>query len=218
MSRNWWKCLVALVAAALAVALGATAVDAAPRPGAARSAQGSKKSPEAGTEHCGGFRFSVKTGTDPDARHIHLGSVRPATVAALTALPAPRTLPTNSRIPPTETTVFRVHATLDRYAYIPIDSDYHLILKDAAGHTMITEIPDPACVGGSSPLKPAVAQARATFDARYQATGNLQNAGVPVTVIGIGFFDRLHGQVGVAPNGIELHPVLHIWFGARQMY
>jgi hypothetical protein len=25
---------------------------------------------------------------------------------------------------------------------------------------------------------------------------------------GIGFFDYLHGQTGVAPNGIELHPVL----------
>lgn len=25
---------------------------------------------------------------------------------------------------------------------------------------------------------------------------------------GVGFFDFLHGQTGVAPNGIELHPVL----------
>jgi hypothetical protein len=28
------------------------------------------------------------------------------------------------------------------------------------------------------------------------------------TIRGIGFFDFLHGQTGVAPNGIELHPVL----------
>ena len=28
------------------------------------------------------------------------------------------------------------------------------------------------------------------------------------TIDGVGFFDRLHGQAGVAPNGIELHPVL----------
>jgi len=28
------------------------------------------------------------------------------------------------------------------------------------------------------------------------------------TVTGVGFFDFLHGQTGVAPNGIELHPVI----------
>jgi hypothetical protein len=33
-----------------------------------------------------------------------------------------------------------------------------------------------------------------------------------VTVTGVGFFDRIHGQTGVAPNGIELHPVLDIQF------
>jgi hypothetical protein len=29
-----------------------------------------------------------------------------------------------------------------------------------------------------------------------------------VTIVGIGFWDEKHGQTGVAPNGIELHPVL----------
>jgi hypothetical protein len=33
---------------------------------------------------------------------------------------------------------------------------------------------------------------------------------VPVHVTGIGFFDFIHGQTGVAPNGVELHPVLSI--------
>jgi hypothetical protein len=28
------------------------------------------------------------------------------------------------------------------------------------------------------------------------------------TITGVGFFDVLHGQTGVAPNGIELHPLL----------
>lgn len=31
-----------------------------------------------------------------------------------------------------------------------------------------------------------------------------------IQVSGVGFFDELHGQTGVAPNGIELHPVLSI--------
>ena len=29
-----------------------------------------------------------------------------------------------------------------------------------------------------------------------------------VTLTGVGYFDPIHGQSGVAPNGIELHPVL----------
>jgi hypothetical protein len=28
------------------------------------------------------------------------------------------------------------------------------------------------------------------------------------TLSGVGFFDQIHGQTGVAPNGIELHPVV----------
>jgi plastocyanin len=30
------------------------------------------------------------------------------------------------------------------------------------------------------------------------------------TIRGVGFFDFKHGQRGVAPNGIELHPVLRL--------
>jgi hypothetical protein len=32
----------------------------------------------------------------------------------------------------------------------------------------------------------------------------------PARITGVGFFDRMHGQTGVAPNVIELHPVLKI--------
>ena len=33
-----------------------------------------------------------------------------------------------------------------------------------------------------------------------------------VWITGVGFFDYLHGQRGVAPNGIELHPVFYVEF------
>jgi len=33
-----------------------------------------------------------------------------------------------------------------------------------------------------------------------------------VRITGVGFFDYIHGQHGVAPNGIELHPVLGVAF------
>jgi hypothetical protein len=37
-----------------------------------------------------------------------------------------------------------------------------------------------------------------------------EDAGKMVEVTGIGFFDRVHGETGQAPNGIELHPVLDL--------
>ena len=38
--------------------------------------------------------------------------------------------------------------------------------------------------------------------------GSFTNLSGTATLTGVGFFDELHGQTGVAPNGIELHPVL----------
>ena len=166
------------------------------------------------TGSCGVERWSVKTGTDADVGLINLQSTTQTTIASLSALPAPSNLPPNNRIQPTETTVFQLHDTLTIYK-LESDSDYHLVLDDGSGHTMITEIPDPACVGASSPLLPSIRNARAEFDARYTPNGNFQTANVPVTVTGVGFFDFLHGQTGVAPNGIELHAVFDIQFGTR---
>jgi hypothetical protein len=161
---------------------------------------------------CGVERWSVKTGTDADVGLINLQSTTQTTIAALAALPAPSNLPANNRIQPTETTVFQLHDTLIEYK-LESDSDYHLVLSDGSGNTMIGEIPDPACVGSSSPLLSGIQQARSQFDARYTPTGSFQTANVPVAVTGVGFFDFLHGQTGVAPNGIELHAVLDVQFG-----
>jgi hypothetical protein len=54
-----------------------------------------------------------------------------------------------------------------------------------------------AAAAGAPPTEPAVASFKTKIRQR-------------ATVTGVGFFDRLHGQDGVAPNGIELHPVLKI--------
>lgn len=42
--------------------------------------------------------------------------------------------------------------------------------------------------------------------------GSLVRVAEPVTLQGLGFFDFAHGQDGVAPNAIELHPVISIVF------
>lgn len=169
--------------------------------------------PGAVTGSCGVERWSVKTGTDADAGKITLQSTTSTTISYLTSLTVPGTLPPNNRIQPTETTVYQLQVTLVEYK-LESDSDYHLVLRDSAGHTMIAEIPDPTCVGPSSPLLSSITKARNEFDAKYTPTGSFKTVNVPVTVTGVGFFDFLHGQTGVAPNGIELHAVLDVQFAS----
>lgn len=172
------------------------------------------------TSACGVERWPVKTGTDASAGQIRLSPVVGTTVSALNAIPAPAqsSLPQAGRVATTdaagnkvEFTVYRVHATLQAFKLEP-DSDYHLALADSQGRTMVAEIPDPACVGKSSPLLPGIELARTQFDAKYTPTGSYQSVNVPVVVTGVGFFDFPHGQRNVADNAIELHPVLDIQF------
>jgi hypothetical protein len=153
----------------------------------------------------------VKTGTDADVAQVNTSVSTTTTIANMRALTAPGTLPANNRVAPTETTVYVINATLTEYK-LESDSDYHIVIQDASGNTMITEIPSPSCVGAGSPFASAISAARSKFDAQLHATTSFQTANIPVQIKGVGFFDFLHGQTGVAPNGVELHPVLDITF------
>jgi hypothetical protein len=167
--------------------------------------------PSALFAQCGVERWSVKTGTDPDAGLVNLNSSSNTTITSMRAIPAPSPIPANNRVAPTETTVWVINATLTEFK-LENDSDYHLVISDSSGNTMITEIPSPTCVGSSSPFFSAIQNARAKFDAQFTATTSFQTVNMPVQIVGVGMFDFLHGQTGVAPNGIELHPVLDIIF------
>jgi hypothetical protein len=161
---------------------------------------------------CGAYRWSVKTGADPD-----VGSVNPlpklTTIANLVGLSAPATTPSNGRVSPVETTIYEIrNVTMTYIRMADDDSDYHHVITDGT-HTTIIETPFPGCVNNSSPWLCRITRARAVDDARYAPTINAQFPDVPVSVVGIGFWDELHGQVGVAPNGIELHPILAICYG-----
>jgi hypothetical protein len=139
---------------------------------------------------CGVERWTVKTLQD----RPRLLPVQAVTIAYLVTRPAPHPLPV-TRLP-FERHVFRVTAaiTLDRPE---ADSDFHLVLSDGT-HTMIAETPSPSCTAGATPLRRRqMAQARAKASLCSKAI-----------VTGVAFFDFNHGQSGVAPNAIELHPVL----------
>lgn len=146
----------------------------------------------------------------------------------------------NRRDAVTETTVWRLSAVVTE-AKLEKDGDYHLVLKGVSGDTMIGEIPnpDPAYVGNAvwradikiardaMDKKLGHPLAAVDFDAATMGpptrerpdnvpmkdeTAAMTQVGAKATIIGVGFFDSNHGQTGVAPTAIELHPIFSIVF------
>lgn len=166
---------------------------------------------------CGLERWRVKTLSDDDADQVNSNPVD-ATVEELRQLPAPATKPPAARAADAERTTYRVKGKIVGWK-LEDDRDLHLVLASATNttKTMIVEVPDGTCrFACSSPSQPDFSAARqAVVNALGQPSKHYRklNPTRKVTVVGVGFFDFLHGQTGVAPNGIELHPVLSIAFG-----
>jgi hypothetical protein len=76
------------------------------------------------------------------------------------------------------------------------------------------ETPTPPCVGTSSPFLPSIRYLRSKFTSQFHPSTSRHRFTTPVQITGVGFFDFKHGQSGVAPNAIELHPVLRLSVGA----
>lgn len=166
---------------------------------------------------CGVERWPVKTLSDLDVGLVNF-TPQDSTVDTLRALPKPASLPADNRIAPTEETTFRLTA----YALemkLEDDHDIHLVIADLgnSADTMIVEFPDPACDGAAqSTHKAEMASARQQFIDLFgqPSASHFANINTIITLTGVGFFDFLHGQTGVAPNGIELHPALSIKLNA----
>jgi len=163
-------------------------------------------------------RWGTKTGVDPDAAKVDVAHPQTTTVAELTALPRPDGLPDregpgSDRIGPVEHTAYTIDAKVLRYKLEEEDDqDFHIVITDwnHPGPTMIVEIPDPRAVGTASPWRDAIASARDRFDSEFHPEGRFTRRSAHLKITGIGFFDFIHGQRGVAPNGIELHPVIGV--------
>lgn len=184
-------------------------------------------------------RWAVKTAADPDAQALISQVPTPTTIAELTALAVPPMLPPDGRSDGAEKTVWQLTVTLQAFGR-EADGDYHMVLADGQGNTMIGEIPNPGDITAPSYFAAQIASARAAFDSHFSVAENIsppappappapqapeaaaggavpeggtfRQAAVPVTLTGLGFFDFAHGQQGVAPNAIELHPVISIVF------
>jgi hypothetical protein len=166
---------------------------------------------------CGVERWAVKTLSDPRVGEVNF-TPHDTSVGRLRNKPDPHTKSSTPRLDGVETTTYRVKARLRKFKRED-DKDIHLVISvpSAPSKTMIVEFPDTTCPGASSsPKKSSMANARSSLtSACGQAPGpssdfaNLQGT---ATVTGVGFFDVKHAtpQTGVAPNNIELHPVLRL--------
>ena len=139
---------------------------------------------------CGGDRWTVKTLQD----RPHLLPARRTTIHFLITRPAPSHLP-DTRLP----FEHHVYTVVARVVLVrpEADSDFHVVLQSGGKH-MNTEAPSPSCDRNATPYRRRqmrVARNHVRLCARARVTG-------------VAFFDFPHGQTGVAPNAIELHPIL----------
>jgi hypothetical protein len=139
---------------------------------------------------CGVERWQVKTLQD----RPRLLPTRSTIIAHLVKLPRPVSLPA-TRLP-FERHVFSLIATVTLARPEP-DGDLHLVLNQGVRH-MIAEAPSPSCTYRATPLRRRQ-MAKARRAVRLCARAR---------VVGVAFWDFFHGQTGVAPNAIELHPIL----------
>lgn len=156
------------------------------------------------TQGCGGH--SKKTLTDSGWAKVNFAPSL-SSVATLRTLDPSSSGPGRPRTA-TELGTYQVTARLV-YAKLELDHDIHLVVADPTTlGTMIVEFPDPTCpVVAGTPHASDIASARQAILKAIGTTYAPQLFGT-AEITGVGFFDAIHGQHGVAPNGIELHPAL----------
>jgi hypothetical protein len=195
---------------------------------------------------CGGSeRWRVKVANDPDAAQINPNPVGPFKVAELNKL-LPGPIDPGGRMA-AEKKQYTVRGYLSYFKREggKGDGDYHVVVTDHPGqfeddeHTppdgqsMVVELPDPKCFGGStglgshtSVLGQSIAEARLAFEQHTKGiSGKKITTTIPVTVSGVGFFDRAHFQTGRSTEHpqaggravvFEIHPVTEITFDAAR--
>lgn len=162
---------------------------------------------------CGTERWAVKTSADQDAQRVNF-TPEVTTVHVLTNLPAPSRKELDAHPDtrfPAELKTYTVTAFLVGYK-LESDEDFHVVIADPSTplETMIVEMPSENCVPVS--ISTASHNLRGTWQHRFGiATKRFKRVPpqkIKLEITGVGLFDFLHGQTGVAPNGFELHRVL----------
>lgn len=156
---------------------------------------------------CGGKdRWEIKTLTDKGSAFIDTNIVEVGDISQLCSFVVPTT--PRSQRSTLEMMVYQVDCKVREYKS-EADGDYHLVLMDIDDTTltMIAEIPDPTCSRvKKSKFNKCYKKSRKAFESYIINSKKIQS-GV-YRIVGVCFFDKMHGQLGAAPNGIEIHPIL----------
>jgi len=161
---------------------------------------------------CGKERWDVKTLTDKDTTKIDFENIIQSTVSEQCSLKRPKKVKNMPRMK-TETTVFEIVAYIIEYKKEK-DRDFHVVIEDPeTEERMVVEILDPDCPDIDNTSRyDLFKQVRDWFVENFHPTSSFKTTKKKVKLTGVGFFDYLHGQRGMALNGREIHPVLSIDF------
>lgn len=163
----------------------------------------------------GVYRWDYKILIDPDGVTLFSASASPSTIHALVNIPRPAKAEMHNARADAE----KQKVTVTGYVVMDgqeADGDYHLVVTNTSGDSLISEIPDPGQpkLNGFPGLKTKYTAARSFVEQNIDPhPGGIKpcpNGKVKVTITGIVFFDKVAHGSGHAPNGVEIHPVLNI--------
>ncbi len=165
------------------------------------------------------YRWAVRTLADFDVDKINFKAPTGTNVRALHEIPHPMPegtgAPPLNRMPPAEQTLYTLIADVVAVKVLP-SGDLKLVLTDPSDPslTMIATLPDPEYIWSINPvlveqMQSARAAVLAALGPELPTTAyRIGRPAVTAEVTGVGYFETVHGQTGIAPNGLTLHPVL----------
>jgi hypothetical protein len=163
------------------------------------------------------YRWAVKTGVDaspPAIDDVVIRNAKLVTVSEMNTWTIPKKpkgfSTKNLRLKPYENQVYAVEGTITKYRISKDDQDIHVVLTGSDSATVICELADPSVVLKSSPWRTRIALTRSKFFEIFKPKSTWKTSKTRVRFVGPAFFDKPHGQVGLAKNGVEIHPVLSL--------
>lgn len=165
-------------------------------------------------QNCGIERWKIKTLSDADTAEIDFSNIKGSSVHEQVNLLRPFGK-INAR-QPSEEEVYQIECFIIGFVKEK-DHDIHIKVKDVnTDETMVIELVNPDCFDAKN------SSHYHQFQEVYESFIN--NMGAPhstfklldtptlISITGVGFWDFLHGQKGMAKNGREIHPVLSMIF------
>jgi hypothetical protein len=141
---------------------------------------------------CGVERWATKTLQD----RPRLLRVQATTLAHLVSVPRPAHVPA-WRLP-FERHIYSVVASAT-FIREESDQDLHIVLRSGSKHLIAEAANAPFCTSNATAYRKLQMRRARRVVRHYCARAR---------VVGVAFWDFYHGQTGVAPNVIELHPML----------